>query len=60
MTVAKVDTVNLYTCASGDSKPTAVPPGSLARETDTHDVYILLANGTTWVIYKGYGGVLWP
>ena len=60
MTVALITTIRTFVGASGDSKPTSVPIGSLFRESDTYDVYITHDGGTTWVTYKGFGGALWP
>jgi hypothetical protein len=40
MTVQLITRITTYVGASGDTKPTGVPIGSLFRETDTFDVYI--------------------
>jgi len=59
MAVRLITTINTYVGASGDTKPTGVPIGSLFRESDTYDVYITY-DGTNWAKYQGFGGALWP
>jgi hypothetical protein len=48
MAVKRVLNIETFTGASGDSKPTGVPPGSIFYEYDTYKKYETY-DGTNWV-----------